>query len=70
MHVGLLETLVGRTSHTHPMDGRTMRLRPTLIVLTGSNLVPLVPEEFLPAEQRRMCLYPPPFQEEDAITEE
>ena len=67
---GLPETLVGRTSHTYHMDARTMILRPAPIVLTGSNLEPLVPEEFPPAEQERISLYPALFQEDEFLPEE
>ena len=47
---GLPETLAGHTPNPCSKDGRTIRTQPTAVVITGSNLVPLVLEEFLPKD--------------------
>ena len=39
-------------------------MQSTVVILAGSNLLPLVSEEFLPEEA-----YPDPFQEEEVLPE-
>ena len=47
------------------MDGMTVRTQPTVVVLIGYNLVPLVSEEFVPKDA-----YPYLFQEEEVLPED